>query len=104
MMSKSSFTCFYYVPTKTICRYTTWKAVQLTHLPLRHCMDGYAIGQATQHQTTKPPTKGVVLRRLMFEAEMNHGASSTNIAALTVTVRDDQLKSVWEYAGYEDIL
>ena len=50
---------------------------------------------------TKLPTKGVVLRRLMFETEMNPGASSTNIAALTVR---DELKSVWEYAGYEDIL
>ena len=50
---------------------------------------------------SKLPTKQVVLRRLMFELEKNHGASSTDIAALTVR---DELKSLWEYAGYQDIL
>ena len=38
----------------------------------------------------KLPTKHVVLRRLMFELERSHGASSTDIAALTVR---DELKS-----------
>ena len=41
---------------------------------------------------TKLPTKGVVLRRIMYENEMNHGSTSTANAAITVK---DELKQVW---------
>ena len=47
------------------------------------------------------PTNGVVLRRLMFEMEQQNGATSLSTA--TVTVKNE-LKELWEYAGYGDIL
>ena len=50
---------------------------------------------------TRLPTCGVVLRRLMFEVEQQHGKTSLPSAASTVT---DELVSLWEYAGYGDIL
>ena len=50
---------------------------------------------------TKLPTNGIVLRRLMFEIEHQHGATSLSSASLTVR---NELVNVWEYAGYGDIL
>ena len=51
---------------------------------------------------SKLPTNGVVLRRLMFEIQENHG-SAGGLSAASVTVMEE-LRQVWEYAGYEDIL
>ena len=50
---------------------------------------------------TRLPTKGAVLRRIIFENETTHGSSSTTHAA-AVALKD--VKEVWEYAGYGDIL
>ena len=47
------------------------------------------------------PTKGAVLRRLMYEIEMNPGSASMTHAAGTTL---KEVKAVWEYAGYGDIL
>ena len=50
---------------------------------------------------SKLPTKKVVLQRVMFEIEHNHGAASVESAALTT---QKELFDLWEYAGYRDIL
>ena len=50
---------------------------------------------------SKLPTNGVVLRRLMFEMETQHGVVSLSTAAVTVK---DELVKLWEHAGYGDIL
>ena len=50
---------------------------------------------------SKLPTNGDVLRRLMFETETNSGSASKADAA-AVTLKN--VKDVWEYAGYGDIL
>ena len=50
---------------------------------------------------SKLPTKGIVLRRLLFLLETNSGGRSLFEAANTVK---DELQAVWQYAGYGDIL
>ena len=50
---------------------------------------------------SKLPTNKVILQRLMFEIEHNHGAASLESAALTT---QKELFDLWEYAGYKDIL
>ena len=50
---------------------------------------------------SKLPTKSRVLRRLLFEVEQNHGSCSISEAAV---ITKNELKLVWEYAGYGDIL
>ena len=51
---------------------------------------------------SKLPTKSRVLRRLiMFEVEQHNGSCSISDAAVTTK---NELKLVWEYAGYGDIL
>ena len=50
---------------------------------------------------SKLPTNGVVLRRLMFELETDPGHSDLSSAAVTVR---EELRALWEYAGYGDIL
>ena len=50
---------------------------------------------------SKLPTKKVVLQRLLFQIEHNHGAASVESASLTT---QKELFELWEYAGYGDIL
>lgn len=50
---------------------------------------------------SKLPTNKIVLKRLYCITELNNGSSSTADAAVAVK---DELKSLWEYAGYGDIL
>ena len=50
---------------------------------------------------SKLPTKGVVIRRLLFKLETEHG--STSLADAAITVREELVK-LWEYAVYGDIL
>ena len=50
---------------------------------------------------SKLPTKKVVLQRLLFQIEHNHGAASMESASLTT---QKELFALWEYAGYGDIL
>ena len=47
------------------------------------------------------PTNGDVLRRLLYDLETNQGAVSATYAA-GITLKN--LKTVWEYGGYGDIL
>ena len=50
---------------------------------------------------SKLPTNHVILQRILFEIENNHGAASFQQASLNVT---NEVLAVWEYAGYGDIL
>ena len=50
---------------------------------------------------SKMPTNATVLRRLMFEMEQNNGTNSIADASLLVK---SELRGLWEYAGYGDIL
>lgn len=51
---------------------------------------------------TRLPTRGVVLRRLMFAVETCPG-SSASLQSLANEVKDEMI-DVWTYAGYGDIL
>ena len=51
---------------------------------------------------TRLPTKRIVMRRLMFITETN-SASLLSINDAITMVRGE-IKDVWSYAGYEDIL